>query len=213
MANALSLEERTIVFFLTQTNNVTCYGRAARENVIPFLYEERDYQQLRETFPEGELLSRNPFLGLEGEEAYAIHIFLKSVVKANHYLRTKANHSLRTSLIIFSGSTTEGEQQGVWPIFLELGRKLGVYEQVQQGYRHALNADESMYKDLAASDHSGEHRLGTINLGYMPQRQALVVAETSNLNASETVVCDILAKVSVSSLRGYAQKYASSLTD
>ena len=147
----------------------------------------------------GELLSRNPFLGLQGEEAYAIHIFLKSVVKANH--------SLRTGLITFSGSTTEGEYQGVWPIFLELGRKLGVYEQVQQGYSHALNAGESMYKDWEASDDSGAHKVGTINLGYMPQRRALIAAETSDLDASETVVCEILAKVSTKSLREYVKKY------
>ena len=199
MANLLSLEERTIGFFLTQTDNVTCYGQAARENVIPFLYEEGDYQQLRKTFPEGELLSQNPFLGLPGEEAYLIHTFLKYVVKANYFLCT--------GLITFVGSPVEAEYQGIGAIFLELGQKLGVYEQVQQGYRHALNANESMFKDWLASDNDNGHQVAQINLENMPSRRELIAAETLDLDASETVVCEILAKVSTKSLREYVRKY------
>lgn len=117
MENTLCLEERTVGFFLKRTDNVTCYGPAARENIIPVVGQD-DYTILRDNVPHGgvlehpqkepyiNLVERNPFLGLTGEEAYTIHRFL---------LQTSADDfSLRTGLITYAGAPGE---YGIYPFF------------------------------------------------------------------------------------------------
>ncbi len=204
MASSLSLEERTIGFFLMQTDNVTCYGNADGKRVIPFLCEG-DYALLRQvrdglnlesptTALCRGLVQRNPFLGLSGEQAYAIHEALGYVVQSAY--------SMAHGVIVFAGA----RPSGYFSFFLELAKNLDVYGAAKAAFTRALDDFEKENRKLLKDENSC--RKSGVNLElWIPDRRKELVAKNHRLRKSERDVCGVLAGVASDALRGYVQKY------
>ena len=140
MANLLSLEERTIGFFLKSTNNVTSYGPILEERkwIIPLLSMPEDYDFLRQaqnsqlehpTEPAYiHFVQRNPFLGVRGEQAFAIHQVLKMATE-------KAPYFLSQGLVSYAQSP----RGGYFSFFLELAERWYVGEVVKKEFESSVN--------------------------------------------------------------------------